>query len=165
MTYEEIARVREVPSYRGQGYFPGLYWAATMLRHVGFESWLERDHANRHHGDMTNPNLTTGSIWRLHHGEQEIARLTVTGADMPWTHAEVETLSGFEEFRPLFAEHERAVDDEEWEQADACYTQIRSELTMTFPDGSPVAEFMLHIHDDGTAGWRWHDEPFDTVNQ
>lgn len=51
-----------------------------------------------------------------------------------------------------------------WEQADACYTQIRSALTMTFPDGNPVAEFMLHFHDDGTAGWRWHDEPFDTVN-
>jgi hypothetical protein len=30
--------------------------------------------------------------------------------------------------------------------------------------GRPVAEFMLHIHDDGTAGWRWHDEPFDAVN-
>jgi hypothetical protein len=24
-----------------------------------------------------------------------------------------------------------------------------------------VPEFLLHIHDDGTAGWRWHDEPFD----
>lgn len=36
---------------------------------------------------------------------------------------------------------------------------------MTFPDGSPVAEFMLYIHDDGTAGWRWFDEPFDASNQ
>ncbi|MFJ3822095.1 hypothetical protein [Streptomyces nodosus] len=44
---------------------------------------------------MANPNLTTGSMWRLHHGDQEIARLTVTGA-------EVETLPGFEEFRRLF---------------------------------------------------------------
>ncbi|GAA3123226.1 hypothetical protein GCM10020254_82970 [Streptomyces goshikiensis] len=26
--------------------------------------------------------------------------------------------------------------------------------------GSPVAKFMLPIHDDGTAGRRWHDEPF-----
>ncbi|MFC9618733.1 hypothetical protein ACFTXM_01585 [Streptomyces sp. NPDC056930] len=114
---------------------------------------------------MANPNLTTGSIWRLRHGDQEIARLTVTGADMPWTHAEVETLPGFEKFCPVFTEQERAVDEEDWERADACYTQIRSALTMTFPDGSPVAEFMLHIHDDHTAGWRWHDEPFDAVNQ
>ncbi|SOD88001.1 TnsA-like heteromeric transposase endonuclease subunit [Streptomyces sp. Ag109_G2-15] len=45
VAFEEVAPVREFPSYRGQRHFPGLYWAATMLRHVGFESWLERDHA------------------------------------------------------------------------------------------------------------------------
>ncbi len=59
----------------------------------------------------------------------------------------------------------RAADEEDWERADACYTQIPNALTITFPDGSPVAKFMLHIHDDdGTADWRWHDEPFDAVN-
>jgi hypothetical protein len=36
--------VRRFPSYRGQRNFPGLYWSATMDRHVGFESWVERDH-------------------------------------------------------------------------------------------------------------------------
>ncbi|MFJ7496473.1 hypothetical protein ACIQZB_35985 [Streptomyces sp. NPDC097727] len=101
---------------------------------------------------MADPNLPTGSIWRLRHGDQEIARLTVTGADMPWTHAEVGTVPGFEEFCPVFTEQERAVDEEDWERADACYTRIRSALTMALPDGSPVAEFMLHIHDDRTAG-------------
>ncbi|NUP51833.1 MAG: hypothetical protein HOW97_31615, partial [Catenulispora sp.] len=45
------------------------------------------------------------------------------------------------------------------------YEQIRSALTMTFPDGSPVAEFMLNVHDDGTADWRWTDEPFDVDRQ
>lgn len=115
-------------------------------------------------GDMTNPNLTTGSIWRLHHGDREIARLAVTGADWPWMHADVEALPGFDEFRPLFSEQEQAVDEEDWEQIDECYFRIRSALTLTFPDGNPVVEFMLHIHDDGTAGWRWHDEPFDAVN-
>ncbi|MFD9270780.1 hypothetical protein ACFWB1_23810 [Streptomyces goshikiensis] len=49
---------------------------------------------------------------------------------MPWVHAEVETLPGFEEFLPLFTEQERAVDDEDWEQAAACYTQFRSALTI-----------------------------------
>ncbi|MFD7576273.1 hypothetical protein ACFV6U_38100, partial [Streptomyces sp. NPDC059810] len=52
-----------------------------------------------------------------------------------------------------------ASDEEDWEQIDECYFRIRSALTLTFPDGTPVAEFMLHIHDDGTAGWRWHDSP------
>ncbi|MGW2825943.1 hypothetical protein ACWC24_33805 [Streptomyces sp. NPDC001443] len=114
---------------------------------------------------MANPNLTTNSVWWLHHGDREIARLTVTGADFPWTHAEVDALPGLEEFRPLFAEQEQAVDEEDWDRVDACYTRIRGALTMTFPDGSQVAEFMLHIHADGTAGWRRHDEPFDEVNR
>ncbi|MFI0965824.1 hypothetical protein ACH4S8_31185 [Streptomyces sp. NPDC021080] len=114
---------------------------------------------------MANPNLTDGSVWRLHHDGREIARLTVTGADMPWTHAAFEALPGFEEFRPLFAEQERAVDEEDWDRVDACCTRIRDALTLTFPDGGPVAEFTLHIHDDGTAGWRWYDKPFDEADR
>jgi hypothetical protein len=43
--FESVAAVREFPSYRGQRHFPGLYWAASTSSHVGFESWLERDHA------------------------------------------------------------------------------------------------------------------------
>jgi hypothetical protein len=35
--------VRRFPSYKGQRNFPGLYFAVCMCRHVGFESWLERD--------------------------------------------------------------------------------------------------------------------------
>jgi hypothetical protein len=37
--------IRSIPSYRGQRNFPGLYFAACSGRHVGFESWLERDEA------------------------------------------------------------------------------------------------------------------------
>ncbi|WP_433687635.1 hypothetical protein ACQP0I_00585 [Micromonospora carbonacea] len=37
---------------------------------------------------------------------------------------------------------------------------IRAALTMTQPDGRPVAEFLLSIEDD-EAGFRWHDEPFE----
>ncbi|WP_406120358.1 TnsA-like heteromeric transposase endonuclease subunit [Streptomyces canus] len=45
VAFEAVAPVRDFPSYRGQRHFPGLYWSATTGRHVGFESWLERDHA------------------------------------------------------------------------------------------------------------------------
>jgi hypothetical protein len=45
VAFEEGHPVRGFPSYRGQRHFPGLYWAATTGGHVGFESWLERDHA------------------------------------------------------------------------------------------------------------------------
>jgi hypothetical protein len=41
--FEDVPPVRSFPSYKGQRNFPGLYFAACMSRHVGFESWLERD--------------------------------------------------------------------------------------------------------------------------
>jgi hypothetical protein len=42
--FEDVLPVRGFPSYKGQQNFPGLYFAACTGRHVGFESWLERDH-------------------------------------------------------------------------------------------------------------------------
>ncbi|HCU91684.1 MAG TPA: hypothetical protein DHU96_02555 [Actinobacteria bacterium] len=41
--FEDVPPVRDFPSYKGQRNFPGLYFAACTGRHVGFESWLERD--------------------------------------------------------------------------------------------------------------------------
>ncbi len=41
---EHAQPVRKFPSYRGQRSFPGLWWSATTGEHVGFESWLEREH-------------------------------------------------------------------------------------------------------------------------
>ncbi|MGB6163270.1 MAG: TnsA-like heteromeric transposase endonuclease subunit [Pseudonocardiaceae bacterium] len=41
--FEDVPPVRNFPSYQGQRSFSGLYFAACMGRHVGFESWLERD--------------------------------------------------------------------------------------------------------------------------
>ena len=38
------APVRSFRWSRGQGHFPGWWWLATTGRHVGYESWLERDH-------------------------------------------------------------------------------------------------------------------------
>lgn len=42
--FEEVAPVRSFPSFKGQRNFPGWWWSSTMERHVGYESWLERDH-------------------------------------------------------------------------------------------------------------------------
>ncbi len=41
---ESALPVRSFASYRRQRHFPGLWWCATTGGHVGFESWLERDH-------------------------------------------------------------------------------------------------------------------------
>jgi hypothetical protein len=42
--FEDAAPVREFHSYKGQRHLPGLWWSSTAGRHVGYESWLERDH-------------------------------------------------------------------------------------------------------------------------
>jgi hypothetical protein len=41
---EDAAPVRSFRWSRGQAHFPGWWWLATTGRHVGYESWLERDH-------------------------------------------------------------------------------------------------------------------------
>ena len=44
MRFEDAAPARSFRWSRGQGHFPGWWWLATTGRHVGYESWLERDH-------------------------------------------------------------------------------------------------------------------------
>ena len=45
LALEDAPPVRTFPSYHGQRHYPGLWWSATLGRHVGYESWLERDSA------------------------------------------------------------------------------------------------------------------------
>lgn len=45
--FEDVAPVRSFPSFRGRRNNTGWWWCATNRRHVGFESWLERDHVIR----------------------------------------------------------------------------------------------------------------------
>src|SRR5438094_8420682 len=42
--FESELPVRRFRSRKGQRHLSGLWWSATTGRHVGFESWLERDH-------------------------------------------------------------------------------------------------------------------------
>ena len=43
--FESAPPVRAFSFAKGSSNFPGWYWSATSGRHVGYESWLERDHA------------------------------------------------------------------------------------------------------------------------
>ncbi len=63
VAFEGMLPVREFSSYRGQRHFPGLYWAATTGRHVGFESWLERDHAMLLDFDPQVTGLSSQPFW------------------------------------------------------------------------------------------------------
>lgn len=42
--FEDAVPARSFRWSRGQGHFPGWWWLAATGRHVGYESWLERDH-------------------------------------------------------------------------------------------------------------------------
>lgn len=43
--FEDVLPVRPFRWSKAQGHFPGWWWSSTSGRHVGYESWLERDHA------------------------------------------------------------------------------------------------------------------------
>lgn len=45
VAFEDADPVRGFGWAKGQKHFPGWWWSATSGRHVGYESWLERDHA------------------------------------------------------------------------------------------------------------------------
>ncbi len=42
--FEWCRPARRFRQYKGQKHMPGRWWTATMGCHVGYESWLERDH-------------------------------------------------------------------------------------------------------------------------
>jgi hypothetical protein len=50
---------------------------------------------------------------------------------------------------------------EKWE---AAYEKVRAAVTLKYPDGGEVPEFLLHI-DKCEAWWRWSDEAFEHESQ
>lgn len=42
--FELVRPIRRIASFKGQRNFTGLWWSSTTGDHVGFESWVERDH-------------------------------------------------------------------------------------------------------------------------
>lgn len=103
----------------------------------------------------------TGLVWQLRREGEVIAELVVTGGDFPWLNALLRPSPGFGEVRPLFQEELLALEhvDDDPGACDAAYEAIRQAVTLHYPDGRPVPEFLLHI-DGQDAWWRWSDEPF-----
>ena len=61
--FELVSPVRSFPSFRGQRNNTGWWWFATTRRHVGFESWLERDHVVRLDFDRSVVGLASQPFW------------------------------------------------------------------------------------------------------
>jgi hypothetical protein len=74
VSFESVAAVRSFPSYRGQRNWPGLWWSATTGGHVGYESWLERDHAMLLDFDPQVTAFASQPFWLLFSGEDGAAR-------------------------------------------------------------------------------------------
>ncbi|WP_247675084.1 hypothetical protein [Micromonospora sp. M51] len=78
-----------------------------------------------------------------------------------WLNARVDRREGLAEVRTLFAKELRLLDgvDEDAESWERAYEAVRNTVTLRYPDGQEVPEFLLHI-DGNEAWWRWSDEPF-----
>ena len=81
---EFAAPVRSLPSFRGQHNNTGLWWCATTGRHVGYESWLQRDHVTLLDFDAAVVGLASQPFWlswqdsgvRREHAPDFFARLS-----------------------------------------------------------------------------------------
>src|SRR6266849_4914533 len=67
--------VRRFRWSRGLGHFPGWWWAATTGRHVGYESWLERDHVRALDFDPEITGIASQPFWLYWTGERGRRRL------------------------------------------------------------------------------------------
>ena len=68
--FEDGMPVRQFRSSRGLGHFPGWWWAATTGRHVGYESWLERDHVRLLDFDQEITGIASQPFWLYWTGER-----------------------------------------------------------------------------------------------
>ncbi len=68
--FEDGMPVRQFRWSRGLGHFPGWWWAATTGRHVGYESWLERDHVRALDFDPEIAGIASQPFWLYWTGER-----------------------------------------------------------------------------------------------
>lgn len=69
-SFEAVAPVRAFSAFKGQHNFTGLYWMACLERHVGYESWLERDHLMLLDFDPTVVAAASQPFWLFWQDEQ-----------------------------------------------------------------------------------------------
>jgi hypothetical protein len=69
--FEDGEPVRGFRWSKRLGHFPGWWWLATMGRHIGYESWLERDHVMLLDFDPQVTAVASQPFWlRWHDGER-----------------------------------------------------------------------------------------------
>lgn len=70
--FEDVVPVRPFRWSPGSRHFPGWYWSTTTGQHVGFESWLERDHLALMEFDPAAMRIASQPFWpHWHDGSRE----------------------------------------------------------------------------------------------
>ncbi|MGW0598771.1 hypothetical protein ACWD11_16675 [Streptomyces sp. NPDC002776] len=102
-----------------------------------------------------------GTVWHIRSGDEPVGEIAIDDADFPWLSGRFTPGPGYASVRDLFARELALVArvDEEVEEWEAAYDEIRRRVSLSSPDG-PVAEFLLHIEGD-RAWFRWSDEPLE----
>jgi hypothetical protein len=102
-----------------------------------------------------------GTVWHIRSGDEPVGEIAIDDADFPWLSGRFTPGPGYASVRDLFARELALVArvDEDVEEWEAAYDEIRSRVSLSSSDG-PVAEFLLHIEGD-RAWFRWSDEPFE----
>jgi hypothetical protein len=72
--FEDVAPVRPFCWAAGQRHFSGWWWSATTGRHVGHESWLERDQAMMLDFDLQVVAFSSQPFWLSWTGETKVRR-------------------------------------------------------------------------------------------
>lgn len=71
---EDTRPVRSFSWAKGASHFPGSWWSSTTGDHVGFESWLERDHVMAMDFDLDITGIAAQPFWLHWRGEDGRAR-------------------------------------------------------------------------------------------
>ncbi|MFE0514904.1 hypothetical protein [Streptomyces sp. NPDC058964] len=101
-----------------------------------------------------------GAVWQVHSGEEVVGEIRIDDMDFPWLSGNFTPGPAFRSVQDLFARELALLErDDDWEEWEGAYADIRRRVSLTSPDG-PVPEFLLHIEGD-RAWFRWSDEPFD----
>ena len=61
--FEVMTPARRFAARKGQRHLPGLWWSSTVAGHVGYESWLERDHLIWLDWDRTVTGIASQPFW------------------------------------------------------------------------------------------------------
>lgn len=68
--FENALPVRAFQWAKGASHFPGSWWSSTTGDHVGFESWLERDHVMMMDFDPDITGIASQPFW-LHWQDED----------------------------------------------------------------------------------------------